>query len=121
MMKSRIPAPSIRSLRLLVLALMMLAAWRPAAAQLIVADGFEDTFVTRVSYPTALAPVPDGRVLIGSQLGQVYIYKNGSLLDTPALDLGGVVCTYRERGLLGLAVDPDFAANKFIYLTYEAK
>src|SRR5829696_35113 len=107
--------------RVFALTVLILTAWRPAAAQLVVADGFEDSLVTRASYPTAIAPVPDGRVLISSQLGQVYIYKNGSLLDTPALDLTAVVCTYRERGLLGLAVDPSFATNKFVYLTYEAR
>src|SRR5215210_5393208 len=121
MMKSCVPAPSIHPIRLITVALLMLAAWRPAAAQLVVADGFEDSLVTRASYPTAIAVVPDGRVLISSQLGQVFVYKNGALLDQPALDLTGGVCTYRERGLLGLAVDPAFAANKFVYLTYVAR
>ncbi len=120
-MKFRIPSHDHPLLRLFALTVLILTACRPAAAQLVVADGFEDSLVTRASFPTALAQVPDGRLLIASQLGQVNIYKDGRLLDAPALDLTGVVCTYRERGLLGLAVDPAFATNKFVYVTYEAK
>jgi hypothetical protein len=49
------------------------------------------------------------------------VYQNGSLLATPALDLSAKLCSNSERGLLGVAVDPDFAANNFIYLFYTYK
>ena len=42
----------------------------------------------------------------------------GALLATPALDLVAKTCANRDRGLLGVAVDPAFASNRFIYLYY---
>ena len=45
------------------------------------------------------------------------VYAGGELLATPALTLTGA-CTSSERGLLGVAVDPDFANNTFVYLYY---
>lgn len=44
--------------------------------------------------------------------------SRGSLLATPALSL--TVCSQSERGLLGVAVDPDFGNNSFVYLYYTA-
>jgi hypothetical protein len=40
------------------------------------------------------------------------------LLATPALNIASRLCTNSERGLLGIAVDPAFASNRFIYLYY---
>jgi glucose/arabinose dehydrogenase len=85
-----------------------------ADAQPTVPAGFEDVFVANVPAPTALATTPDGRLLILSQLGQLYVYDRGALIESPALDLTATVCAYRERGMLGLAVDPQFASNHFI-------
>jgi glucose/arabinose dehydrogenase len=79
---------------------------------------FTNTLIASVPSPTALAFTPDGRLLIASQLGRLYVYEDGSLVSTPALNLGSTVCTNSERGLLGVAVDPAFQANGFIYLFY---
>src|SRR6185436_14545749 len=69
-----------------------------------------------LSNPTAMAFTPDGRVLICQQGGQLRVVKNGSLLSTPAITL--TVNSSGERGLIGIAVDPAFATNHFIYLYY---
>ena len=89
-----------------------------AYAQTGPASGFDDAQVAVVPSPTSLAFTPDGRLLITSQLGKIYVHRNGVLLNPPALDLGSSVCTYRERGVSGIAVDPDFAANHFVYVSY---
>src|SRR5438093_6688372 len=68
-----------------------------------------------------MAFTPDGRMLITSQLGQLRVYKNGELLPTPALDISSLICTDQERGLMGVAVDPSFASNHYVYLYYSAK
>jgi glucose/arabinose dehydrogenase len=78
---------------------------------------FEDTLVASVPLPTAFAFTPDGRLLITSKNGQVYVYRDG-LLEPPALDLSSRLCSNSERGLLGVAVDPAFRDNRFIYLYY---
>jgi glucose/arabinose dehydrogenase len=62
--------------------------------------------------------VPDGRMLVASQPGQLRLYEGSELLPTPALDLSGRVCSNYERGLLGVAVDPDFATNRYVYVYY---
>ncbi|HKP71000.1 MAG TPA: PQQ-dependent sugar dehydrogenase [Pyrinomonadaceae bacterium] len=79
---------------------------------------FEDVAIASVGAPTALAFTPDGRLLITTQTGQLRIYQNGTLLATPALNISSRICTNSERGLLGIAVDPAFATNNFIYVYY---
>jgi glucose/arabinose dehydrogenase/PKD repeat protein len=101
-----------------VLTSMLVLCAHPAQAQHVVRDGFEDTKVASIVAPSALAVVPDGRLLIASQYGLVYVYRNGVVNEAAALDLTDRVCTYRERGLVGLAVDPQFADNHYIYVSY---
>src|SRR5690349_6831642 len=98
------------------LPLVILMAALPLAAATVPA-GFTDVSLFNVAGPTALAFTPDGRLLVTTQGGDLRVYKNGALLATPALDLAAV-CTNSERGLLGVAVDPDFATNKYVYLFY---
>lgn len=96
----------------------LLAAGRATAAPVLPA-GFEDALVATVGSPTALAFTPDGRLLVTTQPGQLYVYQNGALLSTPALTLDpNAICTDIERGLLGIAVDPAFATNHYLYAYY---
>ena len=106
-----------RALRLAALGFVLCAS-TPGRAQQTLPEGFEDSLVTAVPNPTVLAFTPDGRLLIGSQTGQIYVFQNGALLPTPALNLGTAACAYRERGLSGIAVDPEFTSNRFIYVAY---
>lgn len=99
----------------LVLLASVLIDARSAA---LAAPVFADDLVATVSQPTALAFTPDGRILITSQGGQLQVVKDGTLLSNAALDLAGKLCNVSERGLLGVAVDPNFAANRYIYLYY---
>ena len=78
-----------------------------------------ETVTTLPPYkPVGLAFAPDGRMFIWQKNGVVRIYKNGALLATPFIDLSSRVNTYLDRGLLGLALDPDFATNGYVYLLY---
>jgi glucose/arabinose dehydrogenase len=105
--------------RRLILAVLALIIAVPLAAA-APPTGFADALVTNVANPTALAFTPDGRLLIATQTGQLRVYQNGALLPDPALDLRApnLACVNHERGLLGLAVDPTFTANHYIYLYY---
>ena len=89
-----------------------------ASAAAALPPDFVDTLVATVASPTALAFTPDGRLLITTQPGTLRVYEQGALLATPALDLSARICSDFERGLLGVAVDPAFATNHFIYLYY---
>jgi glucose/arabinose dehydrogenase len=83
-----------------------------------VPQDFEDTRIATVASPTALAFTPDGRLLITTQDGRLRIYESGALRPAAALDLTDVICSDNERGLLGVAVDPNFSVNRHIYLFY---
>src|SRR6476659_10889436 len=102
------------------IAIAMLAVLAPAsslAAEQLPA-GFEDQTVANVDLATAFGFVPDGRVLIASQLGRLYVYRDGGSGPTLALDLTDRICNNVERGLLGVAVDPAFVDQHYIYLYY---
>src|SRR5262245_4315681 len=64
--------------------------------------------------PTAVAIAPDGRLFVAEQGGRVRIVKNGVLLVEPFLQL--TADDVGERGLLGLAFDPDFDVNHHVYV-----
>src|SRR5215471_15480338 len=66
---------------------------------------------------TSMAFAPDGRLFVCLQSGQVrVINKDGVLLANPFVTLS--VDSNGERGLLGVAFDPNFASNHFVYLYY---
>src|SRR2546423_12354903 len=66
--------------------------------------------------PTAMAFAPDGRLFVCLQTGQLRVIKNGTLLATPFVSLS--VDSSGERGLLGIAFDPNFSSNQFVYVYY---
>lgn len=69
------------------------------------------------TFPTALRFLPDGDILFTEKnTGNVRIIENGALLPDPVFHVD--VNTSGERGLLGLAVDPNFASNNFVYIFY---
>ena len=80
-------------------------------------SGFTETQVASgLLNPTAMTFAPDGRLFVTQQGGALRIVKNGALLGTPFVSL--TVNSSGERGLLGVAFDPDFANNNFLYLYY---
>jgi len=79
---------------------------------------FVETSVGGLSNPTAMAFAPDGRIFVCQQGGQLRVIKNGALLATPFVSL--TVDANGERGLLGVAFDPNFAVNNFVYVYYTA-
>ena len=69
--------------------------------------------------PTAFDWTPDGqRMFIAQKDGVVRVLDNGTLLPTPFINISRQVNNTRDRGLLGIAVHPDFPNNPYIYLLY---
>ncbi|MFI5490184.1 PQQ-dependent sugar dehydrogenase [Micromonospora echinaurantiaca] len=66
--------------------------------------------------PMSLAVLPDLRVLHTSRTGEVRIHDPRTGLNTLAADVP--VYEHDEEGLQGIAIDPDFARNKWVYLYY---
>ncbi len=73
-------------------------------------------FVTGLRVPWELAFLPDGRMLITERTGTIRVVQNGELQDEPWITLA--VAATGEAGLLGMAVDPDFSANGYVYAAY---
>lgn len=101
---------------LLAIALAVVAL--PARAATVPA-GFTETLLgSGLSSPTTMQIAPDGRVFVAEQGGRLRVIKNGVLLATPfatlAVDAAG------ERGLLGVAFDPNFTINRYVYVYYTA-
>jgi glucose/arabinose dehydrogenase len=59
---------------------------------------------------------PDGRLFVTEKGGNLRVIKNGALLATPFLSVS--VNSSGERGLLGIAFDPNFATNGHLYVYY---
>ena len=106
-----------RAMRIGTISLGIFAATIAAAANL--PTGFTEAQVaTGLVNPTAMAFAPDGRLLVTEQAGRLRVIKNGALLATPFLSV--TVSSVGERGLLGVALDPNFATNNHVYVYYTA-
>jgi glucose/arabinose dehydrogenase len=79
--------------------------------------GFTESQVgSDISSPTAMAFAPDGRLFVSQQTGELRVIENDVLLPTPFVTLS--VDSRGERGLLGVAFDPNFAVNQYVYVYY---
>ena len=90
----------------------------PRVSAATVPAGFTDVQVATPGASTGIAGLPDGRVVVLAQSGSVRLIRDDVLVAGSALNLSLSGCNGGERGLLGVAVDPDFAANGYLYLYY---
>jgi glucose/arabinose dehydrogenase len=93
---------------------------RPADAPPASADAVRTEQLATLEFPWGMAYLPDGRLLITEKPGRLRIYADGKL-SAPIENVPAV--SYRpspseQGGLLDVAVDPDFAQNSRIFLSY---
>ncbi len=98
-------------------------AAQPVAAEssASVPPGFSDDVVwSGLTQPTVVAFAPTGRIFVAQKNGKIRAYS--SLTDTTGTqiaDLSSEVYNYWDRGLLGLAVDPNFGPSRpYLYVAY---
>lgn len=103
---------------LLVFALMLAVLAPPVSAATLKSGFTESTIASGLANPTAMAFAPDGRLFVCLQGGQLRVIQNDVLLATPFVSL--TVSSTGERGLLGVAFDPNFPTNQYVYLYYTA-
>ncbi len=105
----------VRRARML-LCLAPLVLPRSASAALVDSSFVETTHAYVTSGITGIAWAPDAsrRLFVTIKSGSVRIVKNGVLLATPFST--DTVITNGECGLIGLALDPAFATNGWVYL-----
>jgi len=77
-----------------------------------------DAIAAGLATPTGFAFVPGRRIFITEKSGRVRLVDNGILQTNPVIDITNRVNSYRDRGLNGMAVDPNFATNGYLYLIY---
>lgn len=73
--------------------------------------------------PTEMAVLPNLDILVAQRRGEIMIFKNQSKVLKEAIKLdvyskAGVPDVNAEEGLLGIALDPDFAKNQYVYAFY---
>ena len=111
--------PFKTSIKYSLLALMLFFAGMTASiSAATLPAGFTETSITGFSSPTAFAIHPDGRIFVTQQGGALRVVKNGALLPTPFTTV--TTTGSGERGLLGIAFDPNYAVNRYIYVYYTA-
>ena len=86
----------------------------------IAPPGFQDTIVlSGLVAPTAVRFSPDGRVFVAEKSGRIRVFPAlGSTTPTTFVDLAPKVHNYWDRGLLGLALHPNFPTTPYVYALY---
>ena len=103
--------------------LLLAAAAHPVSAQsacaLAKADFKRTVLLDKPLEPMKLAVLPDGRVLWVEKRGAVRLWlpKDSTVVTAATLN----VEWGQDQGLLGVALDPAFAANHWVYLDYDPK
>lgn len=73
-------------------------------------------FVTGLETPWAMDFAPDGRIFVTERPGRIRVIREGILSPEPWLTTESSAAPGRESGLLGLALDPTFAENGYVYV-----
>jgi glucose/arabinose dehydrogenase len=79
-----------------------------------------EVVATGLEIPWSMAFAPDGRLFLTERPGRVRIINLTGRNSELALTLEDVFAQ-GEAGLLGLALDPEFAQNRFVYLYYTSR
>ena len=80
-----------------------------------------ETVAEGLRFPTALSFLPDGSRLVAERGGRLLRHTEDGLDETPFLDLGErMAAPGGERGLIGLALHPEFVDNRLLYVRYSA-
>lgn len=105
----------------LTAAVVLPSPWLDAArAESSVGDSayWVEEIVANLDRPWEMAWLPDGDMLLTERGGHLRILHDGKLLPEPVTGTPAVLSTSMFDGLLDVKVDPDFASNSMLYLTY---
>lgn len=94
----------------------------PVTDTMTTADGARigvQVLLTNLQIPWSIVFAPDGRMFFTERVGRVRVVQNGQLLAQPAFTFADVF-SGSESGVLGMALHPNFAQNRFVYVVYTA-
>lgn len=83
-------------------------------AEPVIPEFEAEVIASGLEQPVAIVFAPDGRLFVAERLGAVKLIRDGIVTNPPVFQLD--VHTFFESGLLGIALDPDFESNHYIYL-----
>lgn len=78
----------------------------------------EEVVAAGLPFATSVAFANDGRIFIALKSGVVRVWRDGALLPQPFVDLSAQVNDVFDRGLLGLALHPQFPQQPYVYLLF---
>ena len=111
--------------RIALITVVLLGCAAPAARAALAVPAAAPGFVvenaipgSHIEAPVGLAFTPDGRLLVADVPGRVWVIENGVQLPVPMWAHEAEVEINGDCGLLGMALDPNFATNRRIYLLY---
>jgi glucose/arabinose dehydrogenase len=97
-----------------------MAGTAPAASAATLPAGFQESDVfSGLQNPTVVRFSPDGRIFVAEKRGVIKVFD--SLTDTTPTtfaDLNVNVYNFWDRGLLGMALDPNFPSSPYVYVLY---
>jgi glucose/arabinose dehydrogenase/PKD repeat protein len=95
-------------------------AWTPAAHAAPVQPGFTESVVfSGLTEPTDVAFAPDGRVFVSEKSGLIKVFAGlNATSSTIAVDLRTQVYNFWDRGLLSIALDPQYPIRPYLYALY---
>ena len=106
----------MRHLFLVVFSIFLTGAFSIAYAQEFPELGVKvETVAENLTVPWEIEFAPDGRIFFTERTGHLRVIQDGELLSEPIISLK---VSRTEGGLLGLALDPNFSENNFLYLYY---
>lgn len=117
-------------LRILLVTILMIFGglffFEPSSSHALPEHFVKKTVASGFYQPTDFIETPDKRIFVAEKNGTVKVIQNGTVLEKPLVcgsrsdgcpvDLD--VDVFQERGLLGIALDPNFAENHYFYLLY---
>ena len=71
-----------------------------------------------LEFPWGMAALPNGDLLVTEREGRLRLIQNDALVDAPLTGLPDDILVEGQGGLLGILLDPDFANNRTLYLSY---
>jgi glucose/arabinose dehydrogenase len=77
------------------------------------------TVARNLASAVSMAFAPDGRLFLAERLtGHIRVIQDGVLLPSPWATVATSATTFDERGFVGIAIDPDFLTNHYVYVFY---
>jgi glucose/arabinose dehydrogenase len=92
----------------------------PARGDINLPGFTQSQVVSGLTGPMDMEFAPDSRLFVAEEAGKLRVLRSNGNLAT-FLDISTRVDSGGERGLMGVAFDPNYSTNRFIYLYYTRK